>query len=502
MITENPGFKIKNKKGSEGVGFDSVDGAIGEFYLNRLSEDIKTAPEVRTAGLQRAVTRGFDVFLSGVGLTVFSPAMAYIACKIKKDGGSAFFIQERFGKDGKRFKVRKFRSIALGKENEVLNRRNGDVFSNVCSEERTSFGNQIANFDLDELPGLGSVVAGHMGMVGPRPLDARSALNAYESGNEDKFNLRLLSDAGWTGAAQVHPKGTKGLEDNERQLVEAVDIEKYVTGNGWLKHYVVTIAKTGLKFVGKLKGNKARNVTEQVIVMPEKAGADLKRKELGFERYGDAEAKELEEFVGYWNGTVGAYDELVRVEDEKHRVNSLVKNINRHVEKEYGKLDARTNAMWSEDEIVRDYFAVADKKGANGKRSLDKIAGEIDSDYISVKRVVDNYVSEDFVRKYEASNGRMSVKKYAVENGLSEGGVRGALGKGKMRELKKQRIEKVMNYFERTYLENKGINVSEFAYKNNVSTSAIYKHLRAKYENGIGDLKKVIKDRESALAVA
>ena len=82
---------------------------------------------------------------------------------IRKNLGSpVFFIQERPGKDGKPFKMIKFRSMrdAIDKDGNPL----------PDSERLTDFGKKLRATSLDELPELWNVLKGEMSLVGPRPL--------------------------------------------------------------------------------------------------------------------------------------------------------------------------------------------------------------------------------------------------------------------------------------------------------------------------------------------
>ena len=113
--------------------------------------------------LQSLIKRSIDILGSGIGLIVISPILLIVGLAIKfKLGSPIFFTQDRLGKDGKVFKMIKFRTM--------LNKT--DKFGNLLSDEErmTSFGKILRSTSLDELPELINVFKGEMSLVGPRPL--------------------------------------------------------------------------------------------------------------------------------------------------------------------------------------------------------------------------------------------------------------------------------------------------------------------------------------------
>lgn len=105
----------------------------------------------------------FDRFMAVVGLLVLILPMAIIALLIKvtMPGGPVVFRQTRVGKDGKLFKIHKFRTMTNEKE-----------VSHIAYPNRarvTPLGAWLRRHKLDELPELWDVLVGHMSFVGPRP---------------------------------------------------------------------------------------------------------------------------------------------------------------------------------------------------------------------------------------------------------------------------------------------------------------------------------------------
>jgi len=107
--------------------------------------------------------RLFDFTCSFVGLFLLSPLILLLAIVVKVTSkGPVFFIQERVGKDGKIFKMIKFRTMFVAQESSSTISIKGDI-------RVTKIGVFLRRYKLDELPELINVLLGHMSLVGPRP---------------------------------------------------------------------------------------------------------------------------------------------------------------------------------------------------------------------------------------------------------------------------------------------------------------------------------------------
>jgi lipopolysaccharide/colanic/teichoic acid biosynthesis glycosyltransferase len=113
------------------------------------------------------------------------------------DGGPVFYSQERIGRGGKRFKVRKFRSMVTDAENGT-----GAVWATRHDPRITRVGRILRHTALDELPQVLNVWAGDMSLVGPRP--ERPELHAQFTEETPEFDLRLNARPGMAGMAQVY----------------------------------------------------------------------------------------------------------------------------------------------------------------------------------------------------------------------------------------------------------------------------------------------------------
>lgn len=133
----------------------------------------------------------FDRTVALIGLLVLWPLLLVIALLVKaKIGSPVFFVQERIGKDGKPFRMYKFRTM---KEDENMSP------VTMASESRiTPLGAKLRKYKLDELPELWNVLKGDMSFVGPRP-DVPGYADRLQGDDRDMLHLR----PGITGPASL-----------------------------------------------------------------------------------------------------------------------------------------------------------------------------------------------------------------------------------------------------------------------------------------------------------
>lgn len=114
--------------------------------------------------LQLFVKRMLDIVFSIIGLVVLSPVFLIITLLLKKSWkDSAFFTQERIGKDGVPFTIYKFRTITEAPNTEPTLR------AEIDDSISTPLQAKLRKLHLDELPQLWNVLKGDMSFVGPRP---------------------------------------------------------------------------------------------------------------------------------------------------------------------------------------------------------------------------------------------------------------------------------------------------------------------------------------------
>lgn len=164
--------------------------------------------------------RLMDIVLSSIALIVFIPLFLIISILIKLDSkGPIFFIQERRTKNGKIFKMYKFRSMCIGAE------KLGTGLFNFKNDSRiTRIGNFLRKSSLDELPQLFNVIKGDISLVGPRPCITYE-LGDFETLNK-KYKKRFEMLAGITGLAQVRGRNENSWEEKVQYDNEYIELFK------------------------------------------------------------------------------------------------------------------------------------------------------------------------------------------------------------------------------------------------------------------------------------
>ena len=177
--------------------------------------------------------RVFDVILSGLAIVVLSPLMLGLAIAVRSDGGPAIYSQKRVGKNGKHFRIYKFRSMCVNADSPemlaklaAMNEMDGPAFKIKNDPRITKVGRFIRRTSLDELPQLFNILAGTLSLVGPRPV-LQEETELYG----DKRSLLLSCKPGLTGLWQVRGRSNVTYEDGRRQALEL----NYISHRGlWL----------------------------------------------------------------------------------------------------------------------------------------------------------------------------------------------------------------------------------------------------------------------------
>jgi exopolysaccharide biosynthesis polyprenyl glycosylphosphotransferase len=180
-------------------------------------------PRFGLSASSRRLKRAFDVVATSVGLVAIAPVLAMIAVAIRLDSrGPVFFRQTRIGRDGRPFRIWKFRTMVPDAEalKVDLHADNGGLFKLADDPRVTRVGRMLRRTSLDELPQLFNVLAGDMSLVGPRPLIACEDEQITGSGRQ-----RLHLTPGMTGRWQL-------LGSTRVPLAEMVKLD-YLYVAGW-----------------------------------------------------------------------------------------------------------------------------------------------------------------------------------------------------------------------------------------------------------------------------
>ncbi len=151
-----------------------------------------------------ALKRSIDAVGAAGLLIATAPLFALIALAVKSASpGAVFFSQERVGKDGRAFRLYKFRTMhdgahLLHEHVAHLNEVDGPAFKVARDPRLHSLGSFLRRSSLDELPQLWNVLLGEMALVGPRP-----ALPDEVKGYAPHYHQRLTVVPGMTGLWQV-----------------------------------------------------------------------------------------------------------------------------------------------------------------------------------------------------------------------------------------------------------------------------------------------------------
>jgi exopolysaccharide biosynthesis polyprenyl glycosylphosphotransferase len=187
-------------------------------------QPILSVEAAQSGGWRGIAKRTFDLTVSCAGLVLFAPVMVAIAVAIKLDSrGPAFFMQQRVGREGKPFRMVKFRTMAADAERRLEelrldNEADGPLFKIKDDPRVTRVGRVLRSLSLDELPQLWNVIRGQMSLVGPRP-----ALEIEMASWSRATQHRLRARPGLTGMWQVSGRSDCSFDDYIRLDLNYVD---------------------------------------------------------------------------------------------------------------------------------------------------------------------------------------------------------------------------------------------------------------------------------------
>ena len=168
--------------------------------------------KIESRFIYHGMKRLFDIVAATCGIIILSPLMIIIAVLIKnEDHGPIFYKQVRVGKNGKTFKMYKFRSMFINADKmlDKLKEQNdvdGPMFKMKDDPRVTKIGHFIRKHSLDELPQFLNVLNGDMSLVGPRP-PLPSEVEEYSEYDKQ----RLFVIPGCTGLWQATERNEVGF---------------------------------------------------------------------------------------------------------------------------------------------------------------------------------------------------------------------------------------------------------------------------------------------------
>ena len=192
---------------------------------NRLQERaFETTYQADTGnGIYKFVKRAFDFIAALAAIVAISPLLLIISAIVYLgDPGPVIYGQVRIGKNGKAFKMWKFRSMYKNAD-KMLDQLTDEQRQQYITEFKidndpriTPVGNFLRKTSLDELPQLFNVLCNDMSLVGPRPL-IKSEIQTYYA---DMFDTLLSVKPGVTGYWQAYARNNATYQSGQRQQME------------------------------------------------------------------------------------------------------------------------------------------------------------------------------------------------------------------------------------------------------------------------------------------
>ena len=193
-------------------------------------------------GFNGAIKRLSDIVIASLVLVLISPLLAAIAIGVKHSSpGPILFKQRRYGVDGRKIVVYKFRSMTVAEDGDVVRQATRN------DSRVTRFGAFLRRTSLDELPQFINVLQGRMSVVGPRPHAV--AHNEMYRKLIRGYMIRHKVKPGITGLAQVN--GFRGETDTVDKMKARIDYDLAYLRNWSLLLDLQIILKTVVVVLGK-----------------------------------------------------------------------------------------------------------------------------------------------------------------------------------------------------------------------------------------------------------
>ena len=200
-----------------------IEEEIYKKTLKRIKNNFRRSRDLKKEKTYMIIKRLFDISVAGTSIAVLSPFFAGLGIMIMlSDGGQPIFSQSRLGKNGKKLRIYKFRSMRMDAEDlkKILTPNQLKQFYaeyKIDNDPRiTKIGKFIRKTSIDELPQLFNILDGDMSLIGPRPIVKDEASN-YK--NRDLKKL-LSVKPGLTGYWQAYARNNATYSDGLRQNME------------------------------------------------------------------------------------------------------------------------------------------------------------------------------------------------------------------------------------------------------------------------------------------
>lgn len=239
----------------DGLGMDQMLGLFGDTSVPVIYAPLWAQPSMRFKvdyvgsqccielwGSERLFTdrqlkRCFDLLLTGAGLVLISPLLLAIAIAVKVTSpGPVLFSQDRYGLDGRRFQIYKFRTMRVMEAGDQPGLRQATRHD----PRFTSLGAVLRRWSLDELPQLFNVLRGDMSLVGPRPHAVEH--NELYRRQIPGYMQRHAYKPGITGLAQI--EGWRGETSTVDAMARRIDADLRYQRNWSLKLDIKILIKT------------------------------------------------------------------------------------------------------------------------------------------------------------------------------------------------------------------------------------------------------------------
>ena len=227
-----------------------IDKTVDEQFL--VASEIDKCVKKSKIKIYDITKRLIDIIFGFIGCIILLPLMVLVKIIniINKDKGSLFYIQKRIGKNGKEFKIYKFRTMVKNadrklrrilKDNESM-RKEYEINKKIKNDPRiTKAGKMLRKTSLDEFPQFINVLKGDMSLVGTRPPTEAE----FEQYNEH-YRRRLSMTPGLTGLWQV--SGRSDIQDFDE--VVRLDL-KYIDNWSLTEDFKILLQTVGVVLFGK-----------------------------------------------------------------------------------------------------------------------------------------------------------------------------------------------------------------------------------------------------------